>query len=423
MQQPRPWPASPTWTPSSDACMRAPCCARSSGPSHHDRDLAHGEWPRRLGRGRAADPSRRFPPRPAAPHRHASRVRAWDLRRLHGADRRRARALLHHLRGRLRRARGPHHRGLRGRRPHDGAARGLLSGARPAMRILHRGHADLLARHRAAAAGCRRAADPDGAFRQSLPLHRLCRDREGGDERGGTANGARGTLTLPAPALGPSLSRSTGEGRKSPSPALEREREGPVAQRREGEGAREGWTRIDESFVIAAPPGTVWRALADFPRVAACLPGAELTEHDARSVKGRLRVKLGPMAASFAGSATVQRDDAGMTGIAKGAGTDSNSRSRTRGELAYRLTPESGGRQTQVAVSVQYDLQGPLAQFSRSNLARDFASRVVAEFASNLNRALAGGEAQAAEAPRPLNALELIWSVIWNRLKGLFGRR
>ncbi len=225
------------------------------------------------------------------------------------------------------------------------------------------------------------------------------------------------------PALGPSLSRSTGEGRKSPSPALEREREGPVAQRREGEGAREGWTRIDESFVIAAPPGTVWRALADFPRVAACLPGAELTEHDARSVKGRLRVKLGPMAASFAGSATVQRDDAGMTGIAKGAGTDSNSRSRTRGELAYRLTPESGGRQTQVAVSVQYDLQGPLAQFSRSNLARDFASRVVAEFASNLNRALAGGEAQAAEAPRPLNALELIWSVIWNRLKGLFGRR
>ncbi len=225
------------------------------------------------------------------------------------------------------------------------------------------------------------------------------------------------------PALGPSLSRSTGEGRKSPSPALEREREGPVAQRREGEGAREGWTRIDETFVIAAPPGTVWQALADFPRVAACLPGAELTEHDTRSVKGRLRVKLGPMAASFAGSATVQRDDAGMTGIAKGAGTDSNSRSRTRGELAYRLTPESGGRQTQVAVSVQYDLQGPLAQFSRSNLARDFASRVVAEFAANLNRALAGGEAQAAEAPRPLNALELIWSVIWNRLKGLFGRR
>jgi len=188
------------------------------------------------------------------------------------------------------------------------------------------------------------------------------------------------------------------------------------------ESAREGWTRIDESFVIAAPPAAVWQALADFPKVAACLPGAELTEHDARSVKGRLRVKLGPMAASFAGSATVQRDEAAMTGVAKGAGTDSGSRSRTRGELAYRLTPEAGAGQTRVAVTVEYDLQGPLAQFSRSGLARDFAGRVVAEFAANLHRALGAGDAQAAAAPRSLNVLGLLWSLIWSRVKGLFGR-
>src|SRR5262249_14414000 len=134
----------------------------------------------------------------------------------------------------------------------------------------------------------------------------------------------------------------------------------------------------------------------------------------------RLRVKLGPMAASFAGSATVQRDDAAMTGLAKGAGTDSGSRSRTRGELGYRLTPETGGQQTRVAVTVQYDLQGPLAQFSRSNLARDFAGRIVTEFAANLNRALGAGDAGPAEAPRQLNALGLVWSVIWARIRRLF---
>ena len=194
------------------------------------------------------------------------------------------------------------------------------------------------------------------------------------------------------------------------------------AMARAPEPAREGWTRIDESFVIAAPAAAVWQALADFPKVAACLPGAELTEHDARSVRGRLRVKLGPMAASFAGSATVQRDEVAMTGVAKGAGTDSGSRSRTRGELAYRLTPEAGGGQTRVAVTVEYDLQGPLAQFSRSGLARDFAGRVVAEFAANLNRALGAGEAQAATAPHPLNVLGLLWSLIWSRAKALFGR-
>ncbi len=202
----------------------------------------------------------------------------------------------------------------------------------------------------------------------------------------------------------------------------------PVAARGESpampaaEPAREGWTRIDESFVIAAPPATVWAALADFPKVAACLPGAELSEHDAHSAKGRLRVKLGPMAASFAGTATVQRDDSAMIGTAKGAGTDSGSRSRTRGELSYRLTPEAGGQQTRVAVTVQYDLQGPLAQFSRSNLARDFAARVVAEFAANLNRALGSGDAHAHQPPRQLNALSLVWSVIWERLRRLVDR-
>jgi len=196
-----------------------------------------------------------------------------------------------------------------------------------------------------------------------------------------------------------------------------------IAARSAPEPAREGWTRIDESFVIAAPPATVWATLSDFPKVAACLPGAELTEHDAHSAKGRLRVKLGPMAASFAGSATVQRDDAAMTGIAKGAGTDGGSRSRTRGELGYRLIPEAGGQQTRVTVTVQYDLQGPLAQFSRSNLARDFAARVVAEFAANLNRALGAGDAHAHEPPRQLNALALVWSVIWGRVKRLIGGR
>jgi len=86
------------------------------------------------------------------------------------------------------------------------------------------------------------------------------------------------------------------------------------------------------------------------------------------------------------------------------------------------LTPEAGGRQTRVAVTVEYDLQGPLAQFSRSGLARDFAGRVVAEFAANLNRALGAGDAQAAEAPRSLNVLGLLWSLIWSRVKALFGR-
>ena len=178
---------------------------------------------------------------------------------------------------------------------------------------------------------------------------------------------------------------------------------------------RQGWTRFDESFVVAAAPQAVWRALGDFAKMASCLPGAELGEFDDRSVKGRLRVRLGPMAASFAGSATVERDDATKSGVIRGAGTDTGSRSRTRGEVRYTLTPEAHG--TRIGIVVEYDLQGPLAQFSRSGLAREFGGRIVAEFAANLNAALGAG----ASAPKPaasLNVLALLWAAIKRRLLG-----
>ena len=183
--------------------------------------------------------------------------------------------------------------------------------------------------------------------------------------------------------------------------------------------SRQGWTRFAENFVIAQPPAVVWAALGDFPVVAACLPGAELTEHDARTVKGRLHVTLGPMQAAFAGSAVIERDDVSLTGTAKGAGGDSASRTRTRAELTYRLTPEGGG--TRVAVAVEYDLQGPLAQFSRSGLAQELGRRIVGAFAANLNARLSGGAG--APAPAALRAGRLVWQALWARVKTLLGLR
>jgi len=182
--------------------------------------------------------------------------------------------------------------------------------------------------------------------------------------------------------------------------------------------SHKGWTRFEEIVVIARPPSVVWAALADFSVVAACLPGAELLEHDGSTVKGRLNVKLGPMAAAFAGSAVIERDDAVLVGTAKGAGGDNASRSRTRGELTYRLTP-GGGNDTRLAITVEYDLQGPLAQFSRSGLAQDLGRRILGSFAANLNARLTG---TASTADTSLSAGRLLWLALWGRIKRFFVR-
>jgi carbon-monoxide dehydrogenase small subunit len=192
----------------------------------------------------------------------------------------------------------------------------------------------------------------------------------------------------------------------------------PAAPALEESAARKGWTRFEESFVIAQPPAAVWKIFADIPAVAACLPGAELTEHDPNSAKGRMSVKLGPIQAAFAGSAVIERDDQALRGVIRGAGSDRGTGSRTKGDVVYRLSPEGG--HTRVAIIVEYSLQGALAQFSRSSLAQDLGRRLVADFAANLNARL-GGAAMPQQAGAPLNAGRLIWLWLRDRLRRVFG--
>jgi aerobic carbon-monoxide dehydrogenase small subunit len=181
----------------------------------------------------------------------------------------------------------------------------------------------------------------------------------------------------------------------------------------EGAGARAGWTRFAERFVIADDPATVWKILSDFPFVASCLPGAELTEHDERHIKGRMTVKLGPMRAAFGGSANVELDDANRSGRIRGAGSDSGSGSRTRAEATYRVEPNPAGPGSLVSLAVEYNLQGPLAQFSRSGLAQDLGRRLVSEFSANLNNRLAGRQQHAStDQVAPLDAGGMLTAVM-----------
>jgi aerobic carbon-monoxide dehydrogenase small subunit len=180
-----------------------------------------------------------------------------------------------------------------------------------------------------------------------------------------------------------------------------------------------GWTEIHDSFVVHRPPAEVWRILDDFPMIVSCLPGAELTERDGNNVKGRMRVKLGAIVASFAGAAMIERDDRQLLAVVRGAGSDGGAGSRTRGEIEYRLHAEAS-EATRVMVMIRYSLQGVLAQFSRSNLARDLAARLVAQFAANLNSRLDPLHAPA--SPVALDLVARVWASIKQKLTALFGR-
>ena len=57
---------------------------------------------------------------------------------------------------------------------------------------------------------------------------------------------------------------------------------------------------FDNSFEVPLPPDQAWPVLMDIRRIAPCMPGAELTEVvDDKTYKGKIGVRLGPVALTF----------------------------------------------------------------------------------------------------------------------------
>jgi carbon-monoxide dehydrogenase small subunit len=177
--------------------------------------------------------------------------------------------------------------------------------------------------------------------------------------------------------------------------------------------------RIDDSFELPYPADKVWAFMQDLPSVANCLPGASIDSHDNDRVTGRITVRFGPMSAAFAGGARLVRDDAQKRAVFSGAGQDSLSQSRTNADINYQVVPIDA-ESSRVDVGIEYALQGPLAQFSRSGLVRDFVRRMIRDFAGNLEKSL-GGEA-VSQSPAPVNAGASLLQVLLGRLVGLFRR-
>ncbi len=178
---------------------------------------------------------------------------------------------------------------------------------------------------------------------------------------------------------------------------------------------------IEVHFDVPYPVNQVWEFMGDLPAVASCLPGATIDSHEGERVKGTIAVKFGPMSAAFAGAARLERDDAAKRAVLRGAGQDSLSKSRTQGDITYRLEALAADN-TRVHVDMIYALQGPLAQFSRSGLVKDFVRRMVADFGKQITLRLSGQRAAANEPQPTVSIAAMMWSVLWNRISGWFGR-
>lgn len=178
---------------------------------------------------------------------------------------------------------------------------------------------------------------------------------------------------------------------------------------------------IEEEFQISHPAENVWRLMIDLPAVAQCLPGAQVNSMENDCVQGTIAVKFGPMQASFDGSAVLELNNTERSAIIHGTGHDKRGNSQAKGDIGYRIQAIDE-HTSRVSVTLDYALQGPLAQFSRSGLVQEFVRRMIKDFAKNISHVLdhPGGEHQ---LPRQAtNSFIVLLSILWERFRRLFAK-
>ena len=171
---------------------------------------------------------------------------------------------------------------------------------------------------------------------------------------------------------------------------------------------------------LGAPVDRVWEVLADFHRLAACLPGAELVEvlPDDR-YRGRATVALGPVKLAFDGLAQLVEhvpDQHRMRVLAQGADTGG---SATQADIRLAAEPAAEGG-TVLRADAALFLTGRIAQFGRA-LAGDVSRRMFEQFAAAVEESARSGRAPATPA-RPPGALTLLAGTVAARLRAALRR-
>jgi len=202
--------------------------------------------------------------------------------------------------------------------------------------------------------------------------------------------------------------------------------------------------QLERTFPIPAGPAASWAVLADVESVAACMPGAKITERiDERHFKGTVTVKVGPATLSFRGDVEMKELDAANRCLRMAAkGTDATGSSAASLELKAVVRATEDGMSA-LSGSCEASVSGRAATFG-GRMMDTVADQILRQFAANfaarvqtrqpsppgdaplVPAAQAAPTAEPSSVPppaAPLNALALLWAVFNGWLRGLFTRK
>lgn len=190
--------------------------------------------------------------------------------------------------------------------------------------------------------------------------------------------------------------------------------------------------QFTNNFEVSLPPEKAWPLLLDVERIVPCMPGAELAEVvDERTFKGKILVKLGPVALAFLCTAAFEDiDNTGRRARIKASGSDSKGRGTVDAIIQFHMQPSANG--SKAIVDTDLNMAGAVAQYGRgAGMMQAVASQIVSQFSKNLEALISHKMATGTTAPtpaaslpaaKPISGFSLILATVWATIKGWFSK-
>ncbi|OXM44863.1 SRPBCC family protein [Amycolatopsis alba] len=168
---------------------------------------------------------------------------------------------------------------------------------------------------------------------------------------------------------------------------------------------------LENELSVPADPGAVFALINDVERVAGCLPGATLDGKEDDAYLGRVKVKVGPITAAYAGTVRfteVTAAERRLRLLARGADSHGNGDAEAEVTLTVREAP--GG--ATIELRTDLSIRGKLAQFGKGAIGA-VSTRLLDQFARNLADQLSAKPAPAtsgapAAAPEAVDGLAML---------------
>jgi carbon monoxide dehydrogenase subunit G len=155
--------------------------------------------------------------------------------------------------------------------------------------------------------------------------------------------------------------------------------------------------KIHNEISLRAPADELFAFLSDVERVGPCLPGATIDGREGDDYTGRMKVKVGPINATYQGKLRfVELDKEARRAVMRARADEVNGQGNAEASITTEV--EDTGGESVIRMDTDLQMRGKVAQFGRGAMEK-ISQRMFEDFARNIEQQFQGNGTAAAPEP------------------------